>query len=358
MHVYSPERLALTGATGALGFAFLEQLLQRHPRLEAVLLVRRASAAFRSEIFQGWLKAQGDRVRLVDGDVRALPEEFLRAAAESDGGLWHFAALTALSADNAPLNAEIDAVNREATERLLEALRRAGGRAPLYHISTAYTAGDRAGKVLESEGDLGQACRNPYEASKLAAETAVRRAFAAGLPGLIYRPSVVVDNHGGTGGIKMVDACAYAVALAIRRGEPFVFRLPDAASLNLVHSDWVVAAMEDLARMPSGPGVTYHLTAPRATGFRDIARIVERMAPGLKLAFEPGLARAELPSASRLFDKAVAELRPYFESGVHFDRTHVDRDLSAGLKQQPLDLEAFVQARLQTEMKRAMARGR
>jgi len=199
---------------------------------------------------------------------------------------------------------------------------------------------------------MGQAFRNPYEASKSAAEKIVHDAFSAGVPGAIFRPSVVVDNSGATGGFKIVDACATAVALAVKRGEPFVFRLPPGAGINIVHSDWIIAAMLDLARMPSGPGRTYHLTAPRPTLFRDIGAILMTLVPGLKVHSDPELSRSELPGASRIFDKAAAELRPYFEADVQFDRTHAGRDLSPGLKQPVLDLKPFVEVRLRAELDR------
>ena len=223
---------------------------------------------------------------------------------------------------------------------------------PFHHISTAYVVGERHGTARESESALDQTFRNPYEASKLAAETCVLRAFAAGVPGTIFRPSVVVDDEGGAAGIKMVDACAYAVALAVKRGEPFVFRLRLTANLNLVHSDWVIAAMLDLARMPSGSGLTYHLTAPQDTYLRDIAAILERLVPGLKVAFEPGLTRADLPTASKIFDKAITEIRPYFDADIHFDRTNTERDLSPAVEKSPLDLPPFVESRLHAEVAR------
>ncbi len=150
----------------------------------------------------------------------------------------------------------------------------------------------------------------------------------------------------------MVDACAYAVALAVKRGEPFVFRLQRAANINMIHSDWVIAAMSDLARLPSGPGRTYHLTAPRSTYFRDIAVILEKIVPNLKVEFEPDLKRSDLPSASKIFDKAVTEIRPYFDAEIHFDRTNTERDLSPGMKESPLDLAPFVKNRLETELGR------
>jgi hypothetical protein len=123
-----------------------------------------------------------------------------------------------------------------------------------------------------------------------------------------------------------------------------------------VHSNWVIAALLDLARMPSGPGRTYHLTAPQPTLFRDIGAVLMKLVPGLKVHFEPDLTRSELPSASRLFDKSAADLYPYFVADVRFDRTHARRDLSPALGQPMLDLKPFVELRLRAELDRVTQR--
>jgi nucleoside-diphosphate-sugar epimerase len=352
MDAYQPERLAITGATGALGFAFLRRTFQHDPKLQASLLIRRSSESFQAEEFQSWLKENGSRVTLVDGDIRQLEREALDALLGTDGGLWHFAALTSLTAESDEIAEQIQKVNVEGTQQLVEACFKRKTVHPFYHISTAYVVGQRHGVALETQSQMEQTFRNPYEASKLKAETCVHRAFATGVVGAIFRPSVVVDDLGGTGGFKMVDACAYSVALAVKRGEPFIFRLPLTANINLIHSDWVIAAMMDLARLPSGPGRTYHLAAPRSTYFRDIAAILEKVAPGLKVGFEPDVKRADLPTASKIFDKAVTEIRPYFEADVQFDRTNTERDLSSGVKESPLDLAPFVESRLRAELGR------
>ncbi len=352
MDVYHPQKLALTGATGALGFAFLRHHLARDPKLQVSLLVRTSSSAFQSKTFQDWLGENKSRVTLVEGDVRQLEKKQLEALLPCDGGLWHFAAMTSLTAESEEVTRQIHEVNVEGTQRLAEAWMQGRAAGPFYHVSTAYVVGERHGTALEAESAMGQTFRNPYEASKLAAETRVLRDFDAGLAGAIFRPSVVVDDMGGTGGFKMVDACAYAVALAVKRGEPFVFRLRPTANLNLIHSDWVIAAMSDLARMPSGTGRTYHLTAPRDTYLRDIAAILEKLVPDLKIGFEPDVKRAELPTASKIFDKAITELRAYFDAEIHFDRTNTDRDLSPGVKESPLDLAPFVESRLRAELER------
>jgi nucleoside-diphosphate-sugar epimerase len=352
MDAYHPQNIALTGATGALGFAFLVRHFQQNPQLHARLLVRKSSSAFQAATFQEWLRRHENRVTLIEGDVRQVGPAQLDPMLACDGGLWHFAALTSLTAECDEVAREIHEVNVEGTQRLAEAWM--GGRAagPFYHISTAYVVGERHGTALETESAMGQAFRNPYEASKLAAETRVLGDFKAGLPGAIFRPSIVVDDMGGTGGFKMVDACAYAVALALKRGEPFVFRFKPTANANLIHSNWVIAAMSDLARLPSGSGHTYHLTAPADTYFTDIAKIIEQLAPGAKISFEPGLTRAEMPTASKIFDKAITEIRPYLEADIHFDRTNTDRDLSSAVKEPHLELAPFVISRLQSEVAR------
>jgi nucleoside-diphosphate-sugar epimerase len=356
MDAYLPHQLALTGATGALGLAFLRRQFERDPKAHATLLVRKNSSAFQSGAFRSWLKNNESRVTLVEGDVRELAAAQLDPLLACDGGLWHFAAMTSLTAESVEVSRQIHEVNVEGTQRLAEAWMSGRAAGPFYHISTAYVVGERQGTALETESAMEQTFRNPYEASKLAAELRVLGDFAAGLPGAIFRPSVVVDDKGGTGGFKMVDACAYAVALAIKRGEPFIFRLRPTANLNLVHSDWVIAAMLDLARMPSGPGRTYHLTTPRDTYLRDIAAILEVLVPQLKVAFEPGLKRSELPTASKIFDKAITEIRPYFDADIHFDRANTDRDLSPAVQEAVMDLVPFVQSRLNAELSRVAAK--
>jgi nucleoside-diphosphate-sugar epimerase len=322
---YSPRRLALTGATGALGFAFLRDFFSRRPESRATLLVRRSSASFTAAPFQDWLREHAARVTLIDGDIRELGRTQLDALVRTEGGLWHFAALTTLTANDEEVAAEIQEVNVEGTRRLIDACRLSGKRHPFFHVSTAYVLGQREGLVRENENNLGQLFRNPYEASKSAAERLVGEAFAKGVPGAIFRPSVVVDDSGATGGFKIVDACAFAVALAVKRGEPFIFRLPPHAGINMVHSNWVIAALLDLARMPSGPGRTYHLTAPQPTLFRDIGAVLMKLVPGLKVRFEPDLTRSELPSAGDKSRQAMLDLKPFVELRLRAELDRVTR---------------------------------
>ncbi len=356
MHPYQPKTLALTGATGALGFTFISQLLAMAPNTRAHLLVRRSSDSFKHPHFQKWIEQEKHRVTLIDGDVRnldALSPEDLSLLLDTDGGLWHFAAVTALNNDPA-VAADIHAVNYVATERLVELIGKRSS--PLFHISTAYVAGDREGLVLETENDCGQKFRNPYEASKSASEKVVQQLIASHHPASIFRPSIVIGDAEGISGFKVVDACSYSCGLAVKRGEPFVFRLNKSASMNLVHNSWVTHTLLDLSRLPSGHGHCYHLTAPRATTWMELGELVREHVPDLKVMFEPNLERRDLPSASKLFDKSINDVRPYFEANIRFDRTNTDRDLSPALLSFPIEHKSFVATRLKTEVLRASSR--
>ena len=355
---YQPERLALTGATGALGFSFLQRVFQHNPHVKANLLVRQASSSFQNPAFQQWLQEHQNRISLIEGDVRQLGQDQIDALLQTDGGLWHFAAITSLTAECEKTAREIHEVNANGTERLADAWLNSTCRNPFYHISTAYVVGQRSGLIRESESVMNQEFRNPYEASKLKAETSVSRIYATGGKGAIFRPSVVVNSGRSTSGIKMVDACAYALAMALKRGEPFVFRLRETASINLIHGDWVTAAMADLARLPSGSNVTYHLTSPKPTYFRDVATILQTIASKLEVTFDPGLTRADLPSASKIFDKALTEIKQYLEADIHFDRTNTERDISAQVKESEMDLRPFVLDRMKTELAHIASRSK
>jgi nucleoside-diphosphate-sugar epimerase len=179
---YLPKRIALTGATGALGFAFLRELFTRLPEVRATLLVRRASASFAAAPFQAWLEQNADRVKLIDGDIRKLNHTQTDALVRTDGGLWHFAAVTSLNANDEDIAREINEVNVEGTRHLAEACRRSGHKHPFFHLGTAYGPRRHAGTIREEDHATDEEFRNPYEASKSAAEEIVRRAFADGVP--------------------------------------------------------------------------------------------------------------------------------------------------------------------------------
>ncbi len=142
-----------------------------------------------------------------------------------------------------------------------------------HHVSTAYVAGAREGRVREDELDMGQSWGNPYEETKVAAE----KMLAERLPKenrTIYRPSIIVgDSQTG------YSATFHGFYTPLRLGVAVCPKLPtsELAAIdflgllglrgdeckNLVPVDWVSAAIVRIMGRPDLHGATYHLTHPR-----------------------------------------------------------------------------------------------
>lgn len=341
-----PECVAVTGATGSLGARFVAAALRHWPRARFLLLVRDRARAVTTGLAP-LLAREGRRLELVAGDLCAPVPAALAPLLEADGGVWHFAACTALLPRSAAGRARIWAVNDAGTARLLELLAARAAAAPLFHVSTAYVCGRRTGRVHEETLDADAGCRNDYEASKRAAELRVRAAFGGGLRGAILRPSVVVaDTLELRGGIKIVDRIGAAIANAVRRRErELTLRAPADGAINAVRASWVARAMLELAG--STDGRTFHLTARRPLLLADLARAAERVA-GLRIALDPSADPAALRGASRVADRDLARLRGYLVAGprVEFARGNFERRAAEAALADDLDLEALLRARL------------
>src|SRR5438094_8242579 len=182
------EVVCFTGAPGLVGGAVLRRMLAADPALRAVVLVRDAG---RWEQVSTRLALPAGRVGAVVGDV-------------TRPGLG-------LSADTrVPLAREITAVVHAAADvvfshplAVARAVNVAGGRhvpdvaagwprlRRFAHVSTAFVAGRRVGRILEGEerGDAGWV--NAYEQSKHEDEWLVR---ASGRERGVFRPSNIVSG--------------------------------------------------------------------------------------------------------------------------------------------------------------------
>ena len=87
--------------------------------------------------------------------------------------------------------------NVVATRNVLAFAERATALSRVAHVSTAFVAGRRTGRILEPdlEHDLG--FQNTYQQSKYEAEQLVR-SYGDRLPVVVYRPSIVLDGPGAS----------------------------------------------------------------------------------------------------------------------------------------------------------------
>ena len=240
-------------------------------------------------------------------------------------------------------------INTSAPLNVLEAL---GGAAERFvHVSTAYVAGRREGRILEEPFDDSAGFHNSYEQSKWAGETAVRRhCEQAGVPLAVARPAIVVNDSrtGRSSTLTHLNALVEMIArIQAHFGPAFgeagdVVRVtagPDARPA-LIAVDAVVRALIRIAESDESPGKTYHLcpVAPRRTA-ETIDHLVEAF--GVKGKVEIRYVR-DLPGpviyTERMILRAFGPYMPYLNSRADFDFTHTreligDYDTLAG----PLD---------------------
>lgn len=316
---YGAEPVLLTGVTGFVGMELLVRLLLRTDR-EVIALVRGTDDGDASARIDELLKTLiaparrmefRARVRAVASDLEqpllGLSQATWDGLAACIGAVVHCAA----SVRHTLELADARRINVGGTREILRLARDAydsGHLDRIVHVSSAYVAGDRAGRPAEGEADVGQHLRNTYERTKLEGEQVVR---ASGLPVAIVRPSIVVGDSGS--GWTPAFNTIYPVCRAIARGVRDPLPGDPAGRVDIVPIDIVADVLLDLLH-----GVvrdeTFHVVAG------DEAATVEQVTTMAADFF--GVARArflrpgEDPSRA---ERRVGSLAPYFKVRCTFD---------------------------------------
>jgi len=193
-----------------------------------------------------------------------------------------------------------------------------------HYVSTCYVAGNRRGRILESELEHNAGFRNYYEETKYLAEMEVD-ALKSELPITIHRPAVVCGDS-VTGETAKYDGVYYLICYLLRA--PALLSLFNIGNvqvkLNLVPVDFVVEALAVLAREPTAIGKTVQLadSDPLTTNelFETIVRALGKKGP--RITLPAGLVEFSLmlppsPAITGLPHPAV----PYFFVKQTYDTT-------------------------------------
>lgn len=247
-----PDTLLITGGTGTLGAALLERL-EAGARVEKILVLSRQPA-----LPEGRAAGRG-KVAYVRGDVTEPDLALAPATAEELAarvtGIVHAAADTRFSA---PLD-EAMLANVEGTRNVLAFAARCRRLDRFLHLSTAYVAGRRTGRIFEPELEHAAGFVNFYEQSKYAAERIVRARMAV-LPIIVLRLSTILGDS-RTGRVSRLAAIHHALRFFYRSLAPM---LPgDAASrVDLIALDYAADAVAHFTGEGfPGPGRTFHIVA-------------------------------------------------------------------------------------------------
>ena len=271
--------ILITGATGFLGVHLLCALLDR-TSAQFQCLVRAADAAearhrlrdaFESHgLGSAWHRAQA-RLAVIAGDIGAPDLRLDRSAyarlCRGVDAVYHCAADVRLLAPAAA----IFPVNVEGTRHLLGFAQDAG-QIDFHHVSTLSVAGaGNAWRLFDEESlDIGQSFRNPYEASKFAAERLVRDYGRLNARAAIYRMGNVAA-HSITGQFQRNAADNQLVQIlraVVRLG---IMPEGEHQSLALSPVDVVAGGIAALSLRANLSG-TFHVESPHQISLLQLLR--------------------------------------------------------------------------------------
>jgi long-chain acyl-CoA synthetase len=321
----------LTGGTGFVGMEVLARYLERGDR-HIVLLVRakddatartRVDATLRDLFGVVRARRYGGRVEAVAAELTepslGLPAWRRHDLARRVTTIVHAAASVSFTL---PLE-EAREINVEGTRRMLDFAELASERGGLdryAHVSTAYIAGDHAGRYAEDDLDVGQKFHNSYEQSKFESEKLVQARTS--VPSTIMRPSIVVGDRrsGWTAAFNVMYWPLRAFARGLYAAVPAV----PSAPLDVVSIDYVADAIHALCEMPGGIGETYHLTAgANASTIGEVAELASRYfdkpPPAVLSPADFAVAALTATESQRTALEGSLAYFPYFAIGTTFD---------------------------------------
>jgi nucleoside-diphosphate-sugar epimerase len=331
------KSIFLTGATGFLGSHLTARLLGDGHYIKVLARSsRNASAQDRvRQILYDMGVSRFENLTVLEGDI-ALPglglsEDVRREVIASTDEVWHCAASLSFQEED---RAEIFRMNLDGTLHVLDLVKRLPTHR-LHHVSTAYVAGNRSDIALESEIDVGQTFKNPYEESKCRAELLISDAHRAGtVSASIYRPSIVIgDSRSGRAthfhGVYAFIRGLWTALERLRRRMPEggMVNLPlrvlglENQTLNFVPIDYVIDGMLEISRKKDSVGGTYHLSNPVPTEnsfwLPNICRILH--VEGIRLVSDSSFVKTPMTKLETLFQKQMAFYYQYLQGEPRFD---------------------------------------
>ncbi len=251
--------------------------------------------------------------------------------------ILHAAATTSFSL---PLE-EARATNVVATRNVLAFAERSSRLWRLAHVSTAFVAGRRTGRVLEHELRHDRGFLNTYQQSKHEAELLVASRHDS-LPVVIFRPSIVLD---GPGSIQRRSAFRFAFEL-VRRGLMPALPASGATPVDLVTEADTARAIARLLFAPEVDGA-YHVAGGDSAPTLDdiVGSFGVRYLAEEQFAWELSKWRRERPRLAPVYDELASFIYELAYPKV-FDTSRCERALEGPVRSEDplaslLDDESF-----------------
>ena len=229
----------LTGATGLIGGDWLRAMVSRGGERTFLVLTRSP------ELFLGWQLVQALGCDLTDGAI-PIAEEYLARVTE----IVHCAADIRFG-----ISLELArAANVEGTRRMLDVARRCPRLRKFAHVSSVYAAGKLEGDFAERRFPPHAAFFNSYQQSKYEAEELVLD--ESRVPAAIFRLSSVIGNSRGE--VQQFNYFHQLLKMIPNSGPVPMMPGNPLAPVDLIPSDWAVAALDHLVEHSFEAGRIYH----------------------------------------------------------------------------------------------------
>ncbi len=236
-------------------------------------------------------------------------------------------------------------VNVAGTEHVLDFAERIQSDHPLKrfsHVSTAYVAGARSGRIME-DSLVKSDFSSLYEQSKFEGERLVEQVMDR-IPVSVFRPGQIVGDS-KTGWVKSFNTLYYPLKLYMKQ-QTRTFPIRKSMRVNMVPVDYVARSVVRITYDDGAAGKTFHLTAPPSMqptvgeligAVRDWAE--ENLSVRLRrplfvpVPFLGRMGRSRNMSGRGSTEKSVLTnmlaLAPYFSEDKTFDTTNTERFMGA-----------------------------
>ncbi|WP_342600469.1 SDR family oxidoreductase [Psychrobacillus sp. FSL H8-0483] len=283
------------------------------------------------EIYEDGLEDQ--RIVIVEGDITktnaGIEKELLIQLQSEVEYIWHLAAIYDLAV---PKDIAWK-VNVQGTENFNELVVQFPRIKRYIYFSTAYVAGKREGKLLETELVKPTGFKNHYEATKYEAEVLVEK-LKEKIPVTIIRPGIV-RGHSETGVTIKFDGPYFFINMITNlRRLPFLPYLgKSSAFINVVPSDYITKASIYCSFSEDAIGQTVHLTDPKPYPVEEVYRTFVKEITG---KYPKGRIPLSLAKASvaiypvRKMLQVEKETLDYLTWNSSFDTTVAESILSKG----------------------------
>lgn len=340
------NKVLVTGITGLVGSAFVVALSRERDDYEFVCLVRKGggkSAAERVDsiirdecVFDGCPEIADkvlSRISVVEGDVTSIDPEALAKDPVMQGVniVFHCAADVNLGKDP---TGKVFRINYEGTQKIV-ALSKLLKVKEIHYVGTAYVAGKLQGVAYE-DAPVDNGFNNPYEESKFKAEYLVRE---SGIPFSVYRPAIITGRRSDgrirkplafyrllefLGKLKSHQCTRLGLKPTDWLKMDINFSTVPSEHVYFVPIDYVQEAITALFQKPV-TNTGYHITGDSPISTRQIE---ESICTILRLdGVSVGLDKTSEVQDTKLMQRFVGDLFPYFSSDIVFDQSNVRKVL-------------------------------